>query len=88
VTFAGFTDLHGNVDFSCTKASATCVPLLIQNAPVGMLMGDDQSKDFGIRDSFDESLFTERNICFDAANNQANCEAQSSIPAGWIGKKN
>jgi hypothetical protein len=87
VTFAGFTDLHGNVDASCTAASATCVPLRIHNAPVGPLMGDDQTKDFRIG-SFDRSLFTERNMCFDAAGNQANCDAPGAIPAGWIGEKN
>jgi hypothetical protein len=87
VTFAGFTDLNGNIAPSCTEASSTCVPLRIQNAPVGSLMGDDQTKDFGIG-SFDRSLFTERNICFDTADNQTNCEARGSIPAGWIGEKN
>jgi hypothetical protein len=87
VTFSGFTDLNGNINTSCTQASATCVPLHLRNAPVGSLIGDDQTKVFGIG-SFDKRLFTERNICFNTAGNQANCDAPGSIPAGWIGEKN
>jgi hypothetical protein len=35
VSYRGFTDLKGNVATSCNTVSADCVPLSIENAPVG-----------------------------------------------------
>jgi hypothetical protein len=35
VNFIGFTDLQGNIDYNCTETGPNCVPLIIENAPVG-----------------------------------------------------
>jgi hypothetical protein len=35
VTYFGYTDVKGNVDRTCKRPSAACVPLQIVNAPVG-----------------------------------------------------
>jgi hypothetical protein len=87
VSFLGFTDLQGNVDPECTDASATCVPLVLDTVPLGSLIGDDQTRAFG-HEPFDAAIFTQRNVCFDAADGLCNCEAADCIPAGWIGKEN
>lgn len=35
VSYTGFTDIQGRIDESCTQISATCVPVILDNVPVG-----------------------------------------------------
>jgi hypothetical protein len=35
VNFTGFTDLQGNIVDNCTETGPECIPLMIENAPVG-----------------------------------------------------
>jgi hypothetical protein len=36
VNYVGFTDVQGNISDECTSVGAECVPLIIENAPVGL----------------------------------------------------
>jgi hypothetical protein len=45
VNFNGFTDPAGRIDDSCTATSETCVPYVLENAPIGWAAWETPSND-------------------------------------------
>lgn len=92
MNYEGFTDLTGSLSLDCTEPGPDCVPLIAANAPVGIINGDDQHKDFGL-DPFDPILLPSRNLwfCSDGSEGQEGVLCANGgfpQPSGWVGSMN
>lgn len=56
VNYEGWTDVHGNIDESCTETTAECVPLIITDALPGSYHTNGTSL-IGIRSGFEGDIY-------------------------------